>query len=393
MTQSISKHKVILSSTINDQDLKRLHAIVQQPRSDPWGRSSHALTSTSKDSIVTVTSVATTLANEAVDMDDIEKEDSRRSSYKTQYSTKTKYDSETESDESWGERRGYESQASSTRHSNETDSDRQISRSDKGSRPCRQDVPSRRSSMASRHSSYSSRRIPSYQNPGHFQSLDSTMSRIISERETSFSSTNIPFQPDPVSPIPETSPPQRRIKLERSLSLPPPLSHTTLISTLPPRYANSSASQSHPSSRRNSTSKSRPSSPRHPPVLHHSSSFSPSPSHQQTHSLSPTARPSLSNSTTASPNTLPLPPVTTPVILDWTSPSTRRHEYAKIDSSHSGLRGLWKRVMPKCMHHKRARRGFWDEKRASDEDSVRRYRVGSCDDDDGGDSDEGGGGD
>lgn len=64
------------------------------------------------------------------------------------------------------------------------------------------------------------------------------------------------------------------------------------------------------------------------------------------------------------------PPAT---ILTWTSDESRKAEYERIDRSHSGLRGLWKRVTPKCCHSQRSRRAFYTGK--CDGDSVRRFRV------------------
>ncbi|KAI9848455.1 MAG: hypothetical protein M1837_000250 [Sclerophora amabilis] len=61
----------------------------------------------------------------------------------------------------------------------------------------------------------------------------------------------------------------------------------------------------------------------------------------------------------------------------WTSHSTRRQEYAKIDRQHRGLRGWLRRWTPACLHRSSRRRGFYQEgaKMSSDTDSVRRYRL------------------
>ena len=63
----------------------------------------------------------------------------------------------------------------------------------------------------------------------------------------------------------------------------------------------------------------------------------------------------------------------TATVLSWTSAETRQREYEKIDSAHSGLRGLWKKLTPKWCHGRNTRRNFFEGK--CDGDSVRRYRV------------------
>ncbi|KAI9878359.1 MAG: hypothetical protein M1830_001140 [Pleopsidium flavum] len=66
-------------------------------------------------------------------------------------------------------------------------------------------------------------------------------------------------------------------------------------------------------------------------------------------------------------------------IIDWTSPSTRRREYQKIDRSCRGFRGWWRRIAPRwCSSTSRSR--FYDENDGSDAGSVRRYRIGLPDD-------------
>ncbi|KAK8236975.1 hypothetical protein HDK77DRAFT_304811 [Phyllosticta capitalensis] len=71
----------------------------------------------------------------------------------------------------------------------------------------------------------------------------------------------------------------------------------------------------------------------------------------------------------------PAIPATT---MHWTSPSTRRREYAEIDRSTRGLRGLVRRLTPKCFTTRHLQ-PFYDEKKAArgDDDaaSVRRYRI------------------
>ncbi|KAF1983547.1 hypothetical protein K402DRAFT_163772 [Aulographum hederae CBS 113979] len=104
--------------------------------------------------------------------------------------------------------------------------------------------------------------------------------------------------------------------------------------------------------------------PQHPqPDLHNPPDPSPSPS--------PSSSPS-------PPQTFstPLPPTT--IEIDWTSPATRRREYAKIDAEHSGLRALWRRCMPRWMCRRPVRQCFYNvgrEGRGGDGGSVRRFRV------------------
>ncbi|KAI9811143.1 MAG: hypothetical protein M1827_005594 [Pycnora praestabilis] len=62
-------------------------------------------------------------------------------------------------------------------------------------------------------------------------------------------------------------------------------------------------------------------------------------------------------------------------IIDWTSPSTRRREYEKIDKRSRGLRGWWRRIAPQWCSGKACRSGFYDEDNGSDAGSVRRYRL------------------
>ncbi len=61
--------------------------------------------------------------------------------------------------------------------------------------------------------------------------------------------------------------------------------------------------------------------------------------------------------------------------IDWTSPSTRRREYAKIDKARRGLRGLIRRVTPRVLR-KDGRVGFHDDDgKGSDAGTVRRFRM------------------
>jgi hypothetical protein len=68
-------------------------------------------------------------------------------------------------------------------------------------------------------------------------------------------------------------------------------------------------------------------------------------------------------------------------VTSWTSVESRRREYEKIDRSHSGLRGLWKRLTPRWCHGRRARKAFFDGTDAETQ-SVRRYRLALDEDED-----------
>lgn len=58
--------------------------------------------------------------------------------------------------------------------------------------------------------------------------------------------------------------------------------------------------------------------------------------------------------------------------MHWTSPSTRRRDYARIDKANSGIRGFFRRVVPRCVSGPQEK--FY-EKDQSDAGSVRRYRI------------------
>ena len=80
-------------------------------------------------------------------------------------------------------------------------------------------------------------------------------------------------------------------------------------------------------------------------------------------------------------------PVPQPTVIDWTSPSTRRREYAKIDRNSQGLRGWWRRNAPGWCF-KGCRAGFYDGEKDSDAGSVRRYRLELPDENEDDDDDE-----
>ncbi|KAJ5486454.1 hypothetical protein N7530_000754 [Penicillium desertorum] len=62
-------------------------------------------------------------------------------------------------------------------------------------------------------------------------------------------------------------------------------------------------------------------------------------------------------------------------VMEWTSPDTRRREYEKIDRASSGVRGLWRRVAPRCFQPRDSRTPFFEEGKTEREGSVRRFRM------------------
>ncbi|KAL4783103.1 hypothetical protein BJX76DRAFT_269509 [Aspergillus varians] len=74
---------------------------------------------------------------------------------------------------------------------------------------------------------------------------------------------------------------------------------------------------------------------------------------------------------------------TKPTIIEWTSPSTRRREYQKIDRASSGMRGFWRRVAPRWCQFGDSRVPFFEEGKdgkVNHEGSVRRFRMDLPDD-------------
>lgn len=63
--------------------------------------------------------------------------------------------------------------------------------------------------------------------------------------------------------------------------------------------------------------------------------------------------------------------------MEWTSPSTRRAEYEKIDRASRGVRGLWRRVAPRWCQSRDSRAPFFEEgnPKTDREGSVRRFRM------------------
>lgn len=62
-------------------------------------------------------------------------------------------------------------------------------------------------------------------------------------------------------------------------------------------------------------------------------------------------------------------------VMEWTSASTRRREYEKIDRASRGVRGLWRRVAPRWCQARDSRTPFFEEGKTSGEGSVRRFRM------------------
>ncbi|KAJ5668947.1 hypothetical protein N7462_010017 [Penicillium macrosclerotiorum] len=67
-------------------------------------------------------------------------------------------------------------------------------------------------------------------------------------------------------------------------------------------------------------------------------------------------------------------------VMEWTSDTTRRREYEKIDRASRGMRGLWRRVAPRWCQSRDARTPFFEEGKTSREGSVRRFRMDLSDD-------------
>ncbi|WEW57874.1 hypothetical protein PRK78_003341 [Emydomyces testavorans] len=81
--------------------------------------------------------------------------------------------------------------------------------------------------------------------------------------------------------------------------------------------------------------------------------------------------------------TVPAYKMIPPTVIDWTSASTRRREYEKIDRSSRGIRGMWRRFAPKWCQSKSQRIPFFDETKKDKqlhEGSVRRFRMDIPDD-------------
>lgn len=71
-------------------------------------------------------------------------------------------------------------------------------------------------------------------------------------------------------------------------------------------------------------------------------------------------------------------PTVPATVMHWTSASTRRREYEKIDRNSRGIRGFWRKVAPKCFHPSTSRTPFFEEGKdgkGNYEGSVRRFRM------------------
>ncbi|KAJ5102995.1 hypothetical protein N7532_003524 [Penicillium argentinense] len=110
-------------------------------------------------------------------------------------------------------------------------------------------------------------------------------------------------------------------------------------------------------------------------------------------SISPIAAPSLQHrdrsntlpsiTSTSSQSSPSASSINVPVtIMEWTSPSSRRAEYEKIDRAGRGVRGLWRKVAPKWCQARDARTPFFEEGKTSREGSVRRFRMDIPDEED-----------
>ncbi|KAL1861075.1 hypothetical protein Plec18170_001590 [Paecilomyces lecythidis] len=65
-------------------------------------------------------------------------------------------------------------------------------------------------------------------------------------------------------------------------------------------------------------------------------------------------------------------------VIDWTTPSTRKREYEKIDRSTRGIRGLWRRFAPRWCQAGSKRVPFYEvgkHGKPNYEGSVRRFRL------------------
>jgi hypothetical protein len=62
-----------------------------------------------------------------------------------------------------------------------------------------------------------------------------------------------------------------------------------------------------------------------------------------------------------------------PTTMHWMTDSTRKREYERIDKANRGLRGLVRRIVPRCVSGNPPPRFYEDNK--SDAGSVRRYRM------------------
>ncbi|PYI08933.1 hypothetical protein BO78DRAFT_468174 [Aspergillus sclerotiicarbonarius CBS 121057] len=113
-----------------------------------------------------------------------------------------------------------------------------------------------------------------------------------------------------------------------------------------------------------------------PPTLRTQVSIS---TYQENNSQDEPFRPPLRASTFSTYETTCHSPIApTMTVIDWTSPSTRRREYEKIDRASSGVRGFWRRVAPRWCQFRDNRTPFFEEGKdgkGNYEGSVRRFRM------------------
>jgi hypothetical protein len=65
--------------------------------------------------------------------------------------------------------------------------------------------------------------------------------------------------------------------------------------------------------------------------------------------------------------------------MHWLSPSTRKTQYEKIDRANTGLRGMFRKVVPRCVSGPPTQTFYEHDK--SDAGSVRRFRMDLSEDD------------
>lgn len=71
---------------------------------------------------------------------------------------------------------------------------------------------------------------------------------------------------------------------------------------------------------------------------------------------------------------------TVPTVIHWTSPDRLREQYAAIDQSRRGIRGLLRKLTPRWFSQS-SNASFYDSRKGSDAGSVRRYRLDIPEDD------------
>lgn len=71
---------------------------------------------------------------------------------------------------------------------------------------------------------------------------------------------------------------------------------------------------------------------------------------------------------------------TVPTVIHWTSPGRLREQYAAIDQSRRGVRGLLRKLTPRWLSQS-SKASFYDSRKGSDAGSVRRYRLDLPEDD------------